>query len=130
MADKIAVELSGPLFAKNVTTTIRGAQNKLLARVAEHAKREVKAQLTKGHGKDSGAYRRTIKRKRIRNTALVFSNNPMIGGWLEDGGERFTRRTRFRGYQVWSIAHARTDATAGAEARRLGADIARQLGGR
>ena len=131
MTNQLKVELSGPLFTKPTTTTVRGAQKKLVQRVSVRAKQEVQKQLRKGHGKESGAYRRSIKRKARKTTATVWSTNRMISGWLEDGGREFKgTRKAFQGYHIWSIATTRTDATAGAEARRIGRELARQFGGR
>lgn len=133
MAARLRIELSGPLFTKNHVTTVRGAQRKIVQRVTAAGRKNVKDSLTRGRGRDSGAFKRSIKGKSRRSVGRVYSTNSMLSGWLEDGGTRFRwsqrRRGRFQGYGIWRNGYEKTDREAGAEARRLLHDLRRELGG-
>ena len=129
MASQLRVELSGPLFTKPITTTVRGAQNKLVQRVTATGRKNYKDLLIKARGRDSGAYRRTIRGRTKRGVGRVFSTDARKATWLE-GTSKLNRRSRFKGYRLFARAADKTDREAGAEARRLGNELARQLGGR
>jgi len=129
MPNKVTVELSGPLFNNRVrTATLKGVNRKLLSAVAAHGKRNYQKLLQTNRGKDTGAYRRTIRRRTKKKTASVYSDDPRVSTWLE--GTQARQRSgsvAFRGYRLWDRATRETDATAGREARKISAELAGKL---
>ena len=128
-ANGITVELSGPLFAKPARVPINKAARKLVTVVSTKAKQNYRKSLTLGHGRKEGDYRKTIRKKSKKLTSIVFSENKAISWWLETG-RRNKRQTKFRGYKLWQHAAEATDRTAGRDARAMGKELARALGGR
>lgn len=126
----ITVKVTGPMFQGDPARVLSRAIDQVIIAVAKAGVNEVKAELTKGHGVDSGAFRRGISRRKRGHSATVFARNKMISRWLEGGSRLINRRTRFSGYRIWVPAAQRTDRTAGVEARKIVSEITRQLGGR
>jgi hypothetical protein len=124
-----AVKISGAFFKGDVGRQSRRAVSKIVGQVAAVGKREVQNDLTKGHGRDEGKYRRGIRRKTKGLTALVWASNGMIAAWLEGTSKR-NRTTKFKGFRIFANARTRTDKKAGNEARRGVAELVRLLGGR
>lgn len=129
MANKpITVDLKGPLFQTDAGRTVRDAINKLVIEVSKEGVNEVKAELYQGHGVDSGAFRKGIKRKKRGFLSTVYASNAMIASWLQGTSKR-NRTTRFAGYGIFTKAYHRTDQGAGEEARRIAAQLVKELGG-
>lgn len=126
----ITVKVTGPMFNGDPARVLSKAIDQVVIAVAKAGVKEEKAELTQGHGVDSGAFKRGISRKKKGHSATVFAKNKMISQWLQDGGSTFKRRTKFRGYDIWTPAYRRTDRTAGEEARHIKRELVRQLGGR
>ena len=125
-----AVKVSGAFFRGNVGVQTKKAVGKVVTEVAKVGKTELQAQLYPGHGRRSGAFRRTVKRRTRGLTARVWASNTMIAKWLQGGvGLIPKRKGSFRGYAIFDAATARTDATAGEEARKGVAELVRVLGG-
>lgn len=128
MNGRAHVEYRGPIFRGEAGKAAKKALNTLIIDVSKAAVSEVKAELSPGHGKDSGAFRRGIKRRKRGLSSTVSASNPMIAQWLE-GTQKRNRTTRFKGYQVFATAFRRVDAGAGAEARKAGRQISHDMGG-
>lgn len=122
------VTLSGPFFRKDIDTTVKGAIRKVVQRTAEYAQKDYQASLVPGRGFREGRYKKTIRRKSRGFTTTVASRNAPIATWLEGTSKR-NRTTRFKGYRLYAQATQRTDRTAGAEARRIVAELVQELGG-
>ena len=123
-----AVRVSGPIFSTEAGKVVKKAIDKVIIDVAKVGVREVKSELHRGHGVDSGAFKRTVRRRKKGLSARVYSSNTMIALWLQ-GTQKRNRTTRFKGYQIFDKAAQRTDATAGEQARRVAAELVRELGG-
>jgi hypothetical protein len=123
-----AVKVSGAFFRGDVGGQAKRAVRKVVSAVGAVAKSEVQADLTKGHGRDSGAFRSGIRRKTKGLETTVYARNSAIAQWLEGTG-KLNSRSRFKGYQIFARAAARTDAKAGNEAREGVAELVRILGG-
>ena len=121
------VTMTGRVWRGDTSRVLDKAIGAVIVAVAKEGVKQEKAELTKGRGVDSGVFKRTIKRKKRGQSATVYAKNKMISQWLQDGGSTFKRRTKFRGYDIWTPAYRRTDRTAGEEARRTAASIVRQL---
>lgn len=126
----IKVNVTGPMFTGSPDRVLSKAIDQVIIAVSKVAVNEVKAELTPGHGVQSGAFRRGITRKKSGKEARVFAKNTMIAKWLEGGSRMVKRQTRFQGYGIFGPATQRTDRTAGEEARKITAELVRQLGGR
>lgn len=126
MSDPMRVTYSGPFFRTDVGKKVKAAINTAVTDVAKDGKRNVQAQLTPGHGVDTGAYRRGIKRRKRGFTATVSASNAMIAAWLE-GRSRRNRTTRFPGYGIFRSAFATTDRNADAIRTKLRDSIVREL---
>lgn len=126
----VTVKVSGPMFRGDPARVVDRAMKQVIIAVAKEGVKEEKAELTPGHGVESGKARQGVSRRTRGMSATVYMRNKMISRWLTDGGSTFKRHTKFRGYDIWTPAYRRTDAKAGEEARRVAAAIVRQLGGR
>lgn len=129
---RLSIELSGPLFNKPVVArTRRGATSKIITRLTTVARQNVTKRLTKGHGRDSGDYRRSIRKKTKKGIGFVFSTDARKATWLEGTQARQqSGSVRFRGYRVFAEATEETDRDARPEAEKAIAELARALGGR
>ena len=123
------IVISGPLFKSDSGREVRRAIGKLVSAVAVVGKQQVQAQLTPGHGKLTGRYRRTVTRKKSGKLAAeVRSKNTMMSLWLEGGSNLLAKRKgSFPGYHIYENAYRRTDATAGEQARKIVAELVRAL---
>ena len=130
MAEQPRVTLSGPLFSKDIETTVKGAIRKTVQAVAKAGQDDYKAALRTGHGYQTGQYKRSMTRKSRGFTSTVYSRDARKSTWLEGTQARQrSGRVKFKGYALFRDATARTDRTAGEEARRLVDEIVRELGG-
>lgn len=125
----ITVKVTGPMFNGAPDRVLSKAIDQVIIAVAKAGVTEVKAELSKGHGVESGAFKRGISRRKRGHSATVFARNKMISKWLEGGSRLIKRRTRFSGYGIWGPAARRTDRTAGEQARKITAALVAQLGG-
>lgn len=128
MTSPTRVDLKGPLFSTEAGRAVKRALNKVIIDVAKAGVTELKAELSPGHGVASGAFRRGVKRRKRGLSARVYASNTMIARWLQ-GNQKRNRTTRFKGYQIFDHAAARTDRTAGEQARQVAAQLVRELGG-
>ena len=126
----IKVTVTGPMFNGDPARVLSKAIDQVIIAVSKAGVNEVKAELSPGHGVQSGAFRKTISRRKRGKVGTVYSKNTMISKWLEGGSSLIKRPTRFRGYGIWGPATQRTDRTAGEEARAITAELVRELGGR
>ena len=122
------VRVSGPLFRTDAGRKVKKAIDKVIIDVAKAGVAELRAELTVGHGVDSGETRRGIRRRKRGMSARVTIRDGRIAAWLQGTSKR-NRTTRFKGYRVFTAAAARTDRTAGEAARKIAADLVRELGG-
>ena len=125
----ITVKVTGPMFEGHPDRVLSKAIDQVLIAVAKAGVSELKAELTPGHGVQSGAFRRGITRRKRGKVASVYARNTMLAKWLEGGSSLIKRSTRFRGYHIFAPATQRTDRTAGEEARKIVAELVREFGG-
>ena len=124
----ITVDFKGPFFKTDAGKAVRKYINRAVSKVSIAGKNEVKAELYKGHGKDTGEFRRGIRSKKKGMTSTVFAKDKRKATWLQ-GTSKLNQRSRFKGYDIWGRAYHRTDAGAGNEARQQVAALVRELGG-
>ena len=126
----IKVTVSGPMFNGDPARVLDKAIGQVIIAVSKAGVNEVKADLTPGHGYQTGKFRKTISRRKRGMVGTIYSKNTMISKWLEGGSSLIKRKSSFRGYGIWGPATQRTDRTAGEEARAIVAELVRELGGR
>lgn len=128
MTDFVKVDLQGPLLSRDAQRQAKRAVTKVVSAVAKEGKREVQQDLTKGHGKDTGEYRRGVRRKlgRDKLSARVFAKDGRKAAWLE-GTSKLNRKSVFKGYSVMSRATARLEASRAGQGAM--ARIVKDLGG-
>lgn len=124
----VKVDFSGPIFKTDAGRVVKKAIQKAISNVAKAGKKEVQAQLTEGHGKDSGEFRKGIRYKRTGMSAKVWARDARISAWLQGTSKR-NRTTRYKGINLWTVSAQNTDKGAGEEARKLVAEIVKELGG-
>lgn len=120
------VEFRGPFFKTDVGREVRKAIGKAVSAVANEGKKDVQAQLYSGHGKDSGEFRRGIRRKKSGFTARVFAKDARKAAWLE-GTSSLNRRSRYKGIQPFTTATSVTDGKAQRIADKLINALAKDL---
>lgn len=135
----ITVKVTGPMFTGNPARVLSKAIDQVIITVSKVGVTEVKAQLYPGHGVNArpgkvehprGTFKKSIRRSKKGKDGFVFSRNTMMARWIDSGSDLIIRPGSFRGYQIFPKATAKTDRTAGEEARKITAHIVRQLGGR
>lgn len=124
----IKVDFKGPIFKTDAGRQVKKAINKLIIEVSKEGVKNAKAEIVPGHGKDSGEFRKSIKRKKRGFTSRIFSRDARKAAWLE-GRSKLNAKSRFKGYSDWERAYRQTDSTAGEEARKAAAFLVRELGG-
>lgn len=121
--------LDGPLFRTDAGRVTKKRISKIITGVLKDGVKTVRADLTKGHGKDSGEYRRSIRSSKRGLSGRVFSRmGGAISAWLQ-GESRLNARSKFKGFQLWTRARAEVDTAAGREARSEINALVRELGG-
>jgi hypothetical protein len=128
MTDFVKVDLQGPLLSRDAQRQAKRAVTRVVSAVAKEGKREVQQDLTKGHGKDTGEYRRGVRRKLgpDRMSARVFARDGRKAAWLE-GTSKLNRKSVFKGYSVFAHATARLEASRAGQGAM--ARIVKDLGG-
>lgn len=126
--EPIRVDFKGPIFKTDAGRAVKKAIQKAISNVAKAGKKEVQASLTEGHGKDSGEFRKGIRYKRTGMSAKVYARDARISAWLQGTSKR-NRTTRYKGINLWGEATQRTDQGTGEEARKVVAELVRELGG-
>lgn len=96
MADKTSVQFKGPFFHTDVGREVRTAIGKAVSAVAAEGKTQMRSQLVPGHGYETGAFRKGIRRKKTGFTARVFARDGRIAAWLS-GTSKLNARSRFKG---------------------------------
>jgi hypothetical protein len=124
----ITVDFKGPIFKTDAGRAVKKAIGKAISNVAAAGKREVQASLVEGHGKDSGEFRKGIRRKKVGMTAKVYARDARISAWLQ-GTSSLNRKSRYKGINLWGEATQRTDQGAGEDARKMVAELVKELGG-
>lgn len=126
----ITVDFKGPIFKTEAGKAVRRAINKTISKVATRARQETRKQLSKGHGVDSGAFKKGIRSKKRGLTSRTFALDARKAAWLS-GTSKLNARSRFKGLspRPFRAAAQITDQTAGEEARKIVADLVRELGG-
>lgn len=120
------VEFKGPFFRTDAGREVRNAIGKAVSAVAAEGKRDTQALLTEGHGKDSGEFRKGIRRKKKGFTATVFAKNAMIAAWLQGTSKR-NQTTSYKGINLFTDAAQATDGKAQAIADKIINALAREL---
>lgn len=108
-----SVEFRGPFFRTDAGRAVRTAIGKAVSAVAAEGKTQMQAQLVQGHGKQTGEFRRGIRRKKTGFTARVFAVDSRIAAWLS-GTSSLNARSRFKGLspKPFEAAGAATDSKA------------------
>lgn len=122
------VRVSGPIFSTEAGRVVRRALDKVIVNVAKEGVKELRAELTVGHGVATGETKRGVRRRKRGLSARVTIRDGRIAAWLQGTSKR-NRTTRFKGYRIFTVAAQRTDQGAGEEARRIAAELVRELGG-
>lgn len=128
MNESVRVTFSGPLLSRDAQRLAKRGVARVVSAVAAQGKREVQQDLTKAHGKETGEYRKGIRRKlgRDRTSARVFALDSRKAAWLE-GTSKLNRRSKFKGYAV--MAKATTRLQSSAAGSKAMAKVIRDLGG-
>jgi len=121
--------LEGPYFRTDAGKAVKKQINKLITGLLRQGVREVKSDLRKGQGKDSGAYRRSIRSKKRGLTGRIYSRQGgAISSWLQ-GESRLNSTARYKGFRLWTTARDRLDRDSGRETRENISRLVRDLGG-
>jgi hypothetical protein len=120
------VRISGPLFRTDAGMKVKKAIDKVVIDVAKAGVKEVQAELRPGHGVETGEHKRNIRRKKKGLTSTVYGKDARKTAWLEGTSKR-NRTTRFKGYGIMRAAARQTDQTAGEVARKIVAELVRDL---
>lgn len=121
--------LDGPLFRTDAGRAVKKRVSKIVTDLLKEGIRDVRGQLYRGHGKASGDYRRSIRSRKRGLSGRVYSRQGgAISAWLQ-GESRLNRRSKFRGYQVWTTARAILEHDSAKPARDEINALIRELGG-
>ena len=121
--------LEGPIFRTDAGRDVKRQINKLIDKVLKQGVRDVRSDLRKGQGKESGAYRRSIRSKKRGLTGRVYSRQGgAVSEWLQ-GESKLNARSKYKGFKLWSRAHDRLNRGFGRETRENISRLVRDLGG-
>lgn len=123
------VKYSGPFFLPGAAGKAQEAVQKTVADLTIEGERQVKLQLTPGHGVESGHYSRSVHGEMTASMhGIITDSNVVYGPWLEGVGSR-NRTTRFKGYAMFRKAYQQLEKLAGKILQDRVNELTRRLGG-
>ena len=126
---QVDVKVTGPLFLPGVQQKVEEAVNDAVGDLVSEGERQVKLQLTPGHGLESGHYARSIHGEVTGSMhGIISDSNVVYGPWLE-GVSSMNDRTRFKGYAMFRNAFQQLERIAGDILNKRMAQLVQRLGG-
>jgi hypothetical protein len=126
----LELRTSGPLFDGRAPAEVRKIRAEIIRLHVREGKRQIKAELSRGRGVDTGEYKRGIKgRSRRGRFGKVWALDARISAWLE-GVSSLNRKSRFKGYGVWTAANEDVVRRSDSITNEAGDRLAKKLGGR